>query len=142
LATSTSAMRRRSRNPEETQRLGFEFAEQMSPGSVLSLSGDLGSGKTEFVKGLAKGLGVTDSVTSPTFTLVHEHTGGRLPLYHMDLFRIDEENDLDEFGFDDYLLSKGVCAIEWADKFRSRLPAEALHLRFEISKHDERIITW
>jgi tRNA threonylcarbamoyladenosine biosynthesis protein TsaE len=142
LAISTSAMRRRSRNPEETQQLGLEFAAQLNPGSILSLSGDLGSGKTEFVKGLAKGLGVTDPVTSPTFTLVHEHTSGRLPLYHMDLYRIDEEHDLDEFGFDDYLLRKGVCAIEWADKFRSRLPAETLQVRFEISERDERIITW
>ena len=135
-------MQRRSRNPEDTQQLGLEFAAQLSPGSVLSLSGELGSGKTEFVKGLAKGLGVADPVTSPTFTLVHEHTGGRLPLYHMDLFRIDGEDDLDEIGFDDYLSRDGVCAIEWADKFRGRLPAEALLLRFEIGKRDERLITW
>jgi len=135
-------MQRRSRNPVETRQLGLEFAAQLVPGSVLSLSGDLGSGKTEFVKGLAKGLGVTGLVTSPTFTLVHEHTGGRLPLYHMDLFRIDGEDDLDEIGFDDYLSRDGVCAIEWADKFRGRLPAEALLLRFEIGKRDERLITW
>ena len=135
-------MQRRSRNPEETQQLGLEFAAQLSPGSVLSLSGELGSGKTEFVKGLAKGLGVTDPVTSPTFTLVHEHTAGRIPLYHMDLFRIDGEDDLDEIGFDDYLSRDGVCAIEWADKFRGRLPAEALLLRFKIGKRDERLITW
>lgn len=135
-------MQRRSHNPEETQQLGLEFAAQLSPGSVLSLSGELGSGKTEFVKGLAKGLGVTGPVTSPTFTLVHEHTAGRIPLYHMDLFRIDGEDDLDEIGFDDYLSRGGVCAIEWADKFRGRLPAEALLLRFEIGKRDERLITW
>jgi tRNA threonylcarbamoyladenosine biosynthesis protein TsaE len=135
-------MQRRSRNPEETQQLGLEFAAQLSPGSVLSLSGELGSGKTEFVKGLAKGLGVTDPATSPTFTLVHEHTGGRIPLYHMDLFRIDGEDDLDEIGFDDYLARDGVCAIEWADKFRGRLPAQALLLRFEIGERDERLITW
>ena len=135
-------MERRSRNPEETQQLGLEIAAQLSSGSVLSLSGELGSGKTEFVKGLAKGLGVTGPVTSPTFTLVHEHTGGRMSLYHMDLFRIDGEDDLDEIGFDDYLSRDGVCAIEWADKFRGRLPAEALFLRFEIEKCDERLITW
>jgi tRNA threonylcarbamoyladenosine biosynthesis protein TsaE len=135
-------MQRRSHNPEETQQLGLEFAGQLSPGSVLSLSGELGSGKTEFVKGLAKGLGVTGPVTSPTFTLVHEHTAGRIPLYHMDLFRIDGEDDLDEIGFDDYLSRGGVCAIEWADKFRGRLPAEALLLRFKIGKRDERLITW
>ena len=135
-------MQRRSRNPEETQQLGLEFAAQLSQGSVLSLSGELGSGKTEFVKGLARGLGVADPVTSPTFTLVHEHTAGRIPLYHMDLFRIDGEDDLDEIGFDDYLSRDGVCAIEWADKFRGRLPAEALLLRFEIGKRDERLITW
>lgn len=135
-------MQRRSHNPEETQQLGLEFAAQLSPGSVLGLNGELGSGKTEFVKGLAKGLGVTGPVTSPTFTLVHEHTAGRIPLYHMDLFRIDGEEDLDEIGFDDYLSRAGVCAIEWADKFRGRLPAEALLLRFEIGKRDERLITW
>lgn len=135
-------MRRRSRSAEETQQLGSEFAGQLNPGSVLSLSGDLGSGKTEFVKGLARGLGVTNWVTSPTFVLVHEHTGGRLPLYHMDLFRIDQEHDLDEFGFDDYLLRNGVCAVEWGEKFRNRLPADALRICFEIGERGERTISW
>jgi tRNA threonylcarbamoyladenosine biosynthesis protein TsaE len=127
-------------SPERTRALGAELAVTLSAGSVLSLVGDLSAGKTEFVKGLAIGLECALDVTSPTFTLVHEYRGGRLPLFHMDLYRLLLEGELDDFGFDEYLMGPGVCAIEWADKFPERLPADTCIIRFTIGEGDTRMI--
>ncbi len=129
-----------SESPDETRLIALEFS--LSAGTVLSLIGDLGAGKTEFVKGLAIGLGVDNEVTSPTFTVVHEYRGGRLPLFHMDLYRLNEERELDEVGFDDYLMAGGVCAIEWGDKFPNRLPRDSVTIRFIIHGNDKRTIVW
>jgi tRNA threonylcarbamoyladenosine biosynthesis protein TsaE len=109
---------------------------------VLSLIGDLGTGKTEFVKGLAIGLGVEHEVTSPTFTVVHEYRGGRLALFHMDFYRLNHELELEEVGFDDYLMAGGVCAIEWGDKFPNRLPPDTITIRFSIHGDSKRTIVW
>ena len=99
-----------SASPGETRLIAAEFARHLPTGTVLSLTGDLGAGKTEFVKGLALGLGTNDEVTSPTFTLVQRVQGGRLALFHMDFYRLNEEGELDELGFEDYLAAGGVSA--------------------------------
>lgn len=135
-------MHRVSNDPEETRILGSEFIRNVRAGTVLSLIGDLGAGKTEFVKGLALGLGIDSEVTSPTFTILHEYRGGRLPLFHMDFYRLREERELDEIGFDEYLQAGGVCAIEWGDKFPDRLPPDSLKVFFNIGGGDRREIVW
>lgn len=117
-----------SNSEAETRAIGARLAAQLQPGAVLLLSGDLGAGKTAFTKGLAEGLGIdAGDVTSPTFTLVHEYRQGRLPLVHVDLYRL-EKVDLDELGMDAELADRGVLAIEWADRL-IRLPAGAVSVQ-------------
>ena len=104
----------------ETAAVGRELAASLAAGSVVLLFGDLGAGKTAFVRGLAEGLGIpADAVSSPTFTLVQEYRGGRLPLFHVDLYRLDDPREIEDLGLDD-IASDGVTAIEWAEKLRSR----------------------
>jgi tRNA threonylcarbamoyladenosine biosynthesis protein TsaE len=111
-----------SASESETRAIAVRLAADLAAGSVLLLSGDLGAGKTAFVRGLAEGLGISsDDVTSPTFTLVHEYRGGRLPLIHVDLYRLDRA-DLDEIGLDEDLAAHGVVAIEWAERLTRRIP--------------------
>jgi tRNA threonylcarbamoyladenosine biosynthesis protein TsaE len=129
-----------SESPDETRLIASEFSLEL--GAVLNLIGDLGAGKTEFVKGLAFRLGFENEVTSPTFTVVHEYRGGRLPLFHMDFYRLNEERELDDVGFDDYLMAGGVCAIEWGDKFPNRLPPDSVTIWFTIRGNDKRTIAW
>ena len=117
-------------NAEATVAFGREFADRLAAGDVLALCGDLGAGKTHFVKGLALGLGSRVEVTSPTFTLIHEYAGGRLPLMHFDLYRLESEDELLRIGFDDYLDGAAALAIEWADKFPALLPPHTRWLRF------------
>ena len=116
-------------SPEATQRAARALAAHLAPGDSIGLVGDLGAGKTCFVQGLARGLGVPDSVrvTSPTFTLINEHRGGRLPLYHVDLYRIDHARELDHIGLGDLFGPPGVVAVEWCSRCRA-LPAVHLHL--------------
>jgi tRNA threonylcarbamoyladenosine biosynthesis protein TsaE len=128
--------------PEETESIAAEFARNLPAGTVLSLVGNLGAGKTEFVKGLAIGLGFGGDVTSPTFTILHEYRGGRLALFHMDFYRLQDERELDEIGLDDYLRAGGVCAIEWGDKFPRRLPIETVTVRIITVDSDRREIVW
>ena len=135
-------MHRVSNSPEETWSIGVEFVRNIPVGTVLSLIGDLGTGKTQFVKGLALGLGFEGDVTSPTFTILHEYKGGRLPLFHMDFYRLRENGELDEIGFDEYLKAGGVCAIEWGEKFPNRLPPDAMKVFFSILESDRREIIW
>jgi tRNA threonylcarbamoyladenosine biosynthesis protein TsaE len=129
-------------NPDETRSIASEFIRNLAAGTVLSLVGDLGAGKTEFVKGLAIGLGFEGEVTSPTFTILHEYRGGRLPLFHMDFYRIHDERELDEIGLDDYLKAGGVSAVEWGDKYRDWLPADSVEIRLAIIANDKREIVW
>jgi tRNA threonylcarbamoyladenosine biosynthesis protein TsaE len=129
-----------SENADQTRLIASKFS--LSAGMVLSLIGDLGAGKTEFVKGLAIGLGLENEVTSPTFTVVHEYRGGRLPLFHMDFYRLSAERELDEIGFGDYLMAGGVCAIEWGDKFQNRLPTGSVAMPFIIHDSHKRTIVW
>lgn len=129
-----------SHSPAETFELGRLAATELRGGEVFALVGELGSGKTHFVKGLAAGLGYRDEVTSPTFTLVHEHLGGRFPLYHFDFYRLATAEETLRLGFDDYLEGNGILAIEWADKFPGLLPATARWVQFRIATADTREI--
>lgn len=112
----------RSQSPTDTERIGRDLAARLQAGAVVLLHGDLGAGKTVFVRGLAAGLGLDGGqVTSPTFTLVHEYAGGRLPLVHLDLYRLDSA-DLDDIGLDGELADRGVVVIEWPERLRYRPP--------------------
>jgi tRNA threonylcarbamoyladenosine biosynthesis protein TsaE len=135
-------MKRIGANAEATREIAMQFAPDLKAGDVLALVGDLGAGKTEFVKGLAAGLGSTAVVTSPTFTLIHEYRGGRLPLFHMDFYRLSSEDELDEIGFEDYLSRPGICAVEWANRFRERIPGTAVWVTLSITENNERLICW
>ena len=124
---------------DETRERGARLARTLSPGAVVLLSGDLGAGKTAFVRGLAAGLGVPpDDVTSPTFTLVHEYRGGRLPLVHVDLYRL-ERADLDDIGLDQALAESGVVAVEWADRLMREIDG-AIRIRIEDAGGERRRI--
>ncbi len=118
-----------SRSPEETLRLGEAWAREAAPGWVFALDGELGTGKTLLAQGLARGLGVTEQVTSPTFTLVHEHTGGRLPLCHLDFYRLDDDAQILAAGLEPYLTPQGVTIVEWMDRWRGPRPARGRHAR-------------
>ena len=107
--------------PEETEALGARLARALEPGAVVAFTGDLGAGKTAFVRGLARGLGIPDRVTSPTFTIVNEYEGGRLPLFHFDLYRLGCADELFDIGWEDYLARGGVCAVEWSERMEELL---------------------
>ena len=135
-------MKRICHSPEETRAAGFDLAQSAVSGAVLALHGDLGAGKTELVKGLAAGLGSADAVSSPTFTLVHEYRGGRLPLFHFDWYRLERVEELEEVGYYDYLDQCGVTVIEWAVKFPSELPPETQHIYLSFLTDDAREVRW
>ena len=99
----------------ETEALGVRLAGRLGPGAVIAFTGDLGAGKTAFTRGLARGLGIVERVTSPTFTIVNEYEGGRLPLFHFDLYRLGSSDELFDVGWEDYLSRGGVCAVEWSE---------------------------
>ena len=107
----------------ETIAFARNWAKSLVPNDVVALVGDLGAGKTHFVKGLVQGLASADEVTSPTFTLLHEYRKGRLPVFHFDFFRLNQLSEIDEIGFDEYLDDGGVAVVEWADRFPQALPA-------------------
>ena len=102
-------------SPEETEKVGAALGKILNPGTVLAYRGDLGAGKTAFTRGLARGLGYAEPVTSPTYTIVNEYLGGRLPLFHFDMYRLASSDDLWDIGWDDYLDRNGVCAVEWSE---------------------------
>jgi len=127
---------------EETIAAGESLAAHLSVGDVVALSGDLGTGKTRFVKGISRGLGVREQVTSPTFTIVNEHRDGRMPLFHFDCYRLRTAAELDEIGFEEYLYGGGVCVVEWAEMIEERLPEERITVRITAGRDEqERIIT-
>jgi tRNA threonylcarbamoyladenosine biosynthesis protein TsaE len=124
----------------ETGAVGREMGPRLSPGSVVLLFGDLGAGKTAFVRGLAEGLGARpDDVSSPTFTIMQEYRGGRLPLFHVDLYRLDDPREVDDLGLDE-IAAGGVLAIEWAEKLPQPV-ADAITVRLEYSGADARTIS-
>ena len=124
----------------ETEAIGRRLAKDLNAGSVLALQGELGTGKTQFTKGLVAGLGVATAVTSPTFTIVHEYPGGRLPVYHFDFFRLEDKSSVARLGLDDYFFSDGVSVIEWADRFSEFVPEQARWISFEIESETARVI--
>ncbi len=130
-------------SPEATHALGRRLAEHLRPGDVVALYGDLGTGKTRLVKGIAAGLGIPETeVTSPTFTLVHEYRGGRLPLYHFDAYRLRRLEEFFDLGYEEYFYGDGVSVVEWADRIEPLLPPHTLRMHLEHLGGDRRRITW
>ncbi len=125
-----------------TQYLGALLGELARAGDLYCLEGDLGSGKTCFVQGLGKGLHVPSAIHSPTFILANEHRGGRLPLYHLDVYRVRGADEAVGFGLDDYMSEDGVCVIEWAEKIRGALAPERLWIAFRHIDEDRRGLDW
>jgi tRNA threonylcarbamoyladenosine biosynthesis protein TsaE len=134
-------MERVVRDEEEMEALGAALGAELPPGSVLALVGGLGAGKTRMVKGLARGAGYGGEVTSPTFALVHEYRGGRLPLFHLDLYRLKSADELLAIGWDEFLDEDGLVIVEWADLFPELLPPATRWLRFEVLPEGGRRIT-
>jgi len=131
-----------SNSAEETEALGARLAGVLTAGTVVAYQGGLGMGKTAFTRGLAKGLGCTDRVTSPTFTIVNEYEGGRLPLFHFDLYRLGDPEELFDIGWEDYLARGGVCAVEWSENVADALEDEPIRVDIRRGEHDgQRVIS-
>lgn len=118
-------------SPEETFAAGKRLGLAARPGELYTLSGELGVGKTVFTQGVAAGLDITEHVNSPTFTIVQIYEKGRLPLYHFDVYRIGDIEEMDEIGYEDYFYGEGLCIVEWADRIRELIPADAKHITIE-----------
>jgi tRNA threonylcarbamoyladenosine biosynthesis protein TsaE len=131
-----------SNSPAETEAIGRQFAKELNVGSILALEGELGSGKTQFTKGLVAGLESSAPVTSPTFTIIHEYLGGRLPVYHFDFFRLENRESVAQLGLDDYFFGDGISVIEWADRFPESIPEQARWILFEIRSENARMISF
>lgn len=116
------------RSAEETLALGRRIGQEAKPGQIYALSGDLGVGKTVFTQGMAQGLGITEPVSSPTFTIVQVYEGGRLPFYHFDVYRIGDVTEMEEIGYEDCFFGEGVCLIEWAELIADILPDDCIHI--------------
>ena len=128
------------KNEEETKKFGEKLCEKLTAGSIVALTGDLGTGKTTLTKAIAAGLGVTDVITSPTFNIVKQYDSGRLPLYHFDVYRIGDVDEMYEIGYEEYFFGDGVCVIEWADLIEEIIPDDAVRIEIEYGeKEGERI---
>ncbi|HJG86963.1 tRNA (adenosine(37)-N6)-threonylcarbamoyltransferase complex ATPase subunit type 1 TsaE [Pseudoflavonifractor capillosus] len=125
-----------SNSPAETEALGAALAGRLKPGAVVAFSGDLGAGKTAFVRGMARGLGIPERVTSPTFTIVNEYEGGRLPLFHFDMYRLSSSDELFDIGWEDYLVRGGVCAVEWSENVSDALEGDCIRVDIRRGAHD------
>jgi len=128
------------RSPEETEAVGAALARQLNSGAVIAYRGDLGAGKTAFTRGLARGLGYTGLVTSPTYTIVQEYLGGRLPLFHFDMYRLSSSDELWDIGWEDYLDRGGVCAVEWSENVEDAME-NAIFVTIEKTGEQSRRIT-
>ncbi len=121
---------------EETEALGARLADALTEGRVVAFTGDLGAGKTAFVSGMAEALGVEDRVTSPTFTIVNEYEGGRLPLFHFDMYRLGSADELFHIGWEDYLARNGVCAVEWSENVAEAIEPDAIRVSIRRGEDD------
>lgn len=131
-------------NPEETFELGKKIGKCVEKGTVISLVGDLGVGKTVFTQGLASGLEIEEAINSPTFTIVQVYESGRLPLYHFDVYRIGDVSEMDEIGYEEYFYADGVCLVEWADLINEIMPEDCIEVTIEknlLKGYDYRKIT-
>ena len=127
-------------SPEETEKVGAALGRILTPGVVIAYRGDLGAGKTAFTRGLARGLGYAEPVTSPTYTIVNEYLGGRLPLFHFDMYRLASSDDLWDIGWDDYLDRNGVCAVEWSENVADALEDAILITIHKTGETSRRIV--
>lgn len=127
------------KNAQETEALGRSFAPLLSPGTIICMHGTLGAGKTCFIQGVARGLGIEEAVTSPSFTLASEYQG-TLPLYHIDVYRIEDSEEFELLGLEEYLYGHGLCFIEWSEKVQEALPEETLHIEIQILEDGSRQI--
>ncbi len=129
-------------SPAETEALGARLADALDAGRVVAFTGDLGAGKTAFVSGMARALGVEERVTSPTFTIVNEYEGGRLPLFHFDMYRLGDADELFHIGWEDYLARGGICAVEWSENVAEALEPDAVRVSIVRGDGDsDRMIT-
>lgn len=126
--------------PQQTRRFGYQLGQIAEAGDLFLLSGPLGAGKTRFAQGLAGGLGIEEPINSPTFTLVNEYHGGRLPFYHMDLYRLADDDDVATVGIDDYFDLDGVVVVEWPERGAGWLPDDALNVRLRYAENSHRMI--
>ena len=126
-------------SPSETEALGAALAKRLQPGTVLAYRGDLGAGKTAFTRGLARGLGCNEIVTSPTYTIVNEYLGGRIPLFHFDMYRLASSDDLWDIGWEDYLERGGICAVEWSENVDDAME-DAIYVTIEKTGEESRRI--
>ena len=126
-------------SPEETETIGEALSQRLSPNTILAFRGDLGAGKTAFTRGLARGLGCVEQVTSPTYTIVNEYLSGRIPLFHFDMYRLANADDLWDIGWEDYLDRGGICAVEWSENVRDALE-DAIFITIEKIGEDSRRI--
>ncbi|KJS88872.1 MAG: hypothetical protein JM58_00165 [Peptococcaceae bacterium BICA1-8] len=124
-----------SRKPEETEYIGKRMAKFLKPGDFISLNGDLGAGKTVFSQGIAKGLGIEESITSPTFTIIQEYYSGRVPFYHMDVYRLNSSDEMEDLGYEEYFYGQGITVVEWGNSVADILPEE--YLNIEIRQGNE-----
>jgi tRNA threonylcarbamoyladenosine biosynthesis protein TsaE len=127
-------------SPAETEAIGAALAKVLTPGTILAYRGDLGAGKTAFTRGIARGLGCRDLVTSPTYTIVNEYLGGRLPLFHFDMYRLGSSDDLWDIGWEDYLDRGGICAVEWSENVDDAME-NAVYITIEKTGEESRRIT-
>ena len=127
-------------NEEDTRAFGLKLAQKLEKGNVMALIGDLGTGKTTLTKSIAVGLGITEMITSPTFTIVQEYPEGRLPMYHFDVYRINDIEEMYELGYEEYFFGQGVCVIEWADLIMDIIPKDSIIIRIEYGEaEDQRV---
>ena len=122
---------------QQTEQLGEKLGRILTPGTVLAYTGDLGAGKTAFTRGLAKGLEITERITSPTFTIVNEYEGGRLPLFHFDMYRLGSSDELFDIGWEDYLVRGGVCAVEWSENVDDVLDSDTIRVDIRRGESDD-----
>lgn len=135
-------MEKYSASVEETEALGADLVRRLSPGSVVAFTGDLGAGKTAFVRGMARGLGIPHRVTSPTFTIVNEYEGGTLPLFHFDMYRLRSSEELFDIGWEDFLSRGGICAVEWSENIQDALEPDTIYIDIRRGdQDDQRVIT-
>ena len=125
----------------ETRALGERLASGLQPGDTVILEGELGAGKSELARGIARGLGVTETVTSPSFTILNVYDSGRCPLYHFDCYRLESEEELYELGMDEYLGGDGIAVVEWAERCPDAVPEDCIRIRLEVTGEETRQIT-